>query len=110
MLFPLLSLALAAPCPTPTGSLQAAISPDGGAHIITSGATTACWWFVDDNGEPEVVRHFALDAGRPVALRWDEALQAVCIDLIDTNGRPRTRIFPAPSETTAWGSSRQDVR
>lgn len=103
-LLPLPGIALASPCPPPAPASLAALSPDGGAHVITASDTTACWWFVDDKGDAEVVRHFDLAQSRPTGIRWDEERQSICIDLADAGSGQRTRVVPAPSvgDATAW--------
>ncbi|MDP2313256.1 MAG: hypothetical protein Q8P41_10150 [Pseudomonadota bacterium] len=60
-MFAFASLALAAPCPAPVPLPDAALSPDGAAHVLARDATTVCWWIVDDRGDARV------------AARWDRA-------------------------------------
>ena len=101
--------AFAAVCPPPPARAAAALSPDGDAHVLTFGVSTACWWAVDEDGEAEVVRHFDLATSRPERIRWDDGSQAICIDLVDPDGTRRTRTFPAPvtSDTARWGDAPQ---
>ena len=112
MLLPCIAIAIAAPCPPPPMAFPAVLSPDGDAHLLTASDSTACWWFIDDNGDPELVRHFDLLKSRPVGMRWDDRLQALCIDLVDAEGVPQTRRFPAPTatDTRSWGDPVQVVR
>ncbi len=90
----LVALAFAEPCPPPPLIASAALTPDGGAHVLTHGTTTACWWTIDEHGDATVARHFDLQKSRPERITWDESRQSLCIDVIDADGTRRQRVFP----------------
>lgn len=107
-----LTLASAAPCPPPSPASSAALSPDGGAHVLTASDTTVCWWFIDDDDDMQIVRHFDRLSVTPTRLRWDEQRQVLWMDGATAKGAPWTRMFPAPTatDTHAWGDALQAVR
>lgn len=86
--------AWAEPCPAPPPVAVAVLTPNGDAHLITRGATTACWWSIDEDGDARVVHRFDLARSSPEAMWWDEHRQAVCIEVAGADGTRRQRLFP----------------
>lgn len=86
--------AWAEPCPDPPPVAVAVLTPNGDAHLITRGATTACWWSIDEVGDARVVHRFDLARSSPEAMWWDEHRQALCIEVADADGTRRRRLFP----------------
>jgi hypothetical protein len=60
-LFVLASFAFATTCPVPDASAPVGpvtLSADGAAHVLTHDAAQACWWIVDDRGDPRLGAHW----------------------------------------------------
>ena len=59
-------------CPAPLEVADAALSPDGNAHLLTRTPKTVCWWTVNEDGERWFVRRFHIEADTSVELSWDD--------------------------------------
>ena len=89
-------------CPFPPAAAEAALSPDGTAHVLTRTPKAVCWWTVSEDGDQELVRLFHIEADATVELTWDDIVGQLRLK----SRAPHSYVDQIWLDPVEWGSAR----